>query len=269
MSVINTNVKSLVAQNAMSVNSRSQDTAMQQLSTGMRINSSSDDAAGLAIASRMTSQIRGLDQAVRNANDGISMLQTADSALATVSNMMQRQHELSVQYANSTYSSADTGSLSEEFNALSAEINRIQDGTEFAGSTLFQETGNDDYSFQVGTNSANGSQMELNNSITVRLDKPVETDDLLISDSSTVGTALASVNTTRSTIGATVNRLTYAADNAASVSQNMSASRSRIQDTDYAKASSELARTQIIAQASTAMLAQANQSSQGVLALLK
>jgi len=265
MSVINTNVKSLVAQNAMSVNSRSQDTAMQQLSTGMRINSSKDDAAGLAIASRMTSQIKGLDQAVRNANDGISMLQTADSALATVSNMMQRQHELSVQYNNGTYSSDDQASLTEEFTALSDEITRIQTGTQFAGNDLFTD---DEVIFQVGADSSAGASDT--NQITATLGaEVVDVATLDITDSSTVKDGLTAVNATRSTIGATVNRLTFAADNAASVSQNMSASRSRIQDTDYAKASSELARTQIIAQASTAMLAQANQSTQGVLALLK
>lgn len=265
MSVINTNVKSLVAQNAMSVNSRSQDTAMQQLSTGMRINAASDDAAGLAIASRMTSQIRGLDQAVRNANDGISMLQTADSALATVSNMLQRQHELSVQHANGTYNSDDRASLLDEFDALSDEIDRIQDGTQFAGNDLFSPT---PVAFQVGTVSSMTASIE--NQITASLAAPVADTTLLdIEESGTISAALIAVNDSRSAIGATVNRLTFAADNAASVSQNMSASRSRIQDTDYAKASSELARTQIIAQASTAMLAQANQSSQGVLALLK
>jgi len=264
MTVINTNVKSLVAQNAMNVNSRDQDTAMQQLSTGLRINSSKDDAAGLAIASRMTSQIKGLDQAVRNANDGISMLQTADSALNTVSNMMQRQHELSVQYANGTYNSDDQTSLTEEFSALSDEITRIQDGTQFAGNDLFKAGA---YDFQVGTDSSSGGAAT--NKISVTIDKPVTVADLDITDSTTVDQGAAAVNTLRSTIGATVNRLTFAAENASSVSQNMSASRSRIQDTDYAKASSELARTQIIAQASTAMLAQANQSTQGVLALLK
>ena len=264
MTVINTNVKSLVAQNAMNVNSRDQDSAMQQLSTGLRINSSKDDAAGLAIASRMTSQIKGLDQAVRNANDGISMLQTADSALATVSNMMQRQHELAVQYNNGSYNADDQASLNEEFEALSAEIDRIQTGTQFAGNDLFRD---DEYAFQVGADSSSGAAAT--NQITVTIAAPVDTTALDITDSSTVDDELSALNTTRSTIGATVNRLTFAADNAASVSQNMSASRSRIQDTDYAKASSELARTQIIAQASTAMLAQANQSSQGVLALLK
>jgi len=265
MTAINTNVKSLVAQNVMSVNGRDQDSAMQKLSTGLRINSASDDAAGMAIASRMTSQIKGLDQAVRNANDGISMLQTADSALATVSNMMQRQHELAIQSANGTYNDEDRLSLGDEFEALTEEIDRIQTGTQFAGNPLFQDT--EDVIFQVGSSSESGVAGD--NQITASFAAPVTTSGLDIEDSQTVADQLKLVNDARSKIGATVNRLTFAADNAASVSQNMSASRSRIQDTDYAKASSELARTQIIAQASTAMLAQANQSTQGVLALLK
>jgi len=270
MTVINTNVKSLVAQNAMNVNSRDQDSAMQQLSTGLRINSSKDDAAGLAIASRMTSQIRGLDQAVRNANDGISMLQTADSALSTVSSMLQRQHELAVQHKNGSYATADQSSLETEFTQLSEEIGRIQTGTQFAGNAIFTAASSPTtIVFQVGDNT--GTAAEANNQITVTLEAPVDVSSttLDIEDSTTVDTQLDAVNVLRSDIGAKVNRLTFAAENAASVSMNMSASRSRIQDTDYAKASSELARTQIIAQASTAMLAQANQSTQGVLALLK
>lgn len=265
MTVINTNVKSLVAQNAMSVNARDQENAMQQLSTGLRINSSKDDAAGMAIASRMTSQIKGLDQAVRNANDGISMLQTADAALSTVSNMMQRQHELAVQAGSSTYSAEDVTALTNEFDSLTAEIGRITDGTQWAGQTLFKAHGtDDDRKIQVSDDAAGGT----NDVITIDLQVP-DLTTLTIDTPDDSKSLLVDVNSLRAKIGSTVNRLTYAADNAASISQNMSASRSRIQDTDYAKASSELARTQIIAQASTAMLAQANQSSQSVLALLK
>jgi len=264
MTAINTNVKSLVAQNVMSVNGRDQDSAMQKLSTGLRINSASDDAAGMAIASRMTSQIKGLDQAVRNANDGISMLQTADAALSTVSNMMQRQHELAVQYNNATYSDADKTALEAEFDTLGTEITRITTATKWAGQSLFTNAA-DDRKIQVSdeTVSSDDNQIAIDLMIEAdvtagKIDEPADTE-----------TAITAVNTLRSSIGATVNRLTYAADNAASISTNMSASRSRIQDTDYAKASSELARTQIISQASTAMLAQANQSTQSVLALLK
>jgi flagellin len=264
MTAINTNVKSLVAQNVMSVNGREQESAMQKLSTGLRINSASDDAAGMAIASRMTGQIKGLDQAVRNANDGISMLQTADAALATVSNMMQRQHELAVQYNNATYSDADRTSLEAEFDSLGTEIGRITSATKWAGQELFVASA-DTRKIQVSDDTEAGPDTQIEIDLMVvadvtagKIDNAADTDD-----------AITAVNTLRSSIGATVNRLTYAADNAASISTNMSASRSRIQDTDYAKASSELARTQIISQASTAMLAQANQSTQSVLALLK
>jgi len=264
MTAINTNVKSLVAQNVMSVNGRDQDSAMQKLSTGLRINSASDDAAGMAIASRMTSQIKGLDQAVRNANDGISMLQTADAALATVSNMMQRQHELAVQYNNATYSDEDKTALEAEFDTLGTEIGRITSATKWAGQPLFASAA-DTRVIQV----SDETDLSSDNQIAINLEIDADVTAGVIDDAALTDTAITAVNKLRSDVGATVNRLTYAADNAASISTNMSASRSRIQDTDYAKASSELARTQIISQASTAMLAQANQSTQSVLALLK
>jgi flagellin len=140
MSVINTNVKSLVAQNAMSVNNRSLDKAMQQLSTGKRINSAADDAAGLAISNKMTAQIRGLNQAVRNANDGISLLQTAEGATQEITNMLQRMRELAVQASNDTYTSADRSALNSEVTALKSEITRIADNTEWNGMKLFTAT---------------------------------------------------------------------------------------------------------------------------------
>jgi flagellin len=255
MSVINTNVKSLVAASALTVNERFLATSMEQLSTGKRINGAKDDAAGMAIASRMTAQIRGLDQAVRNANDGISMLQTADGAMEEVSNMFQRMRELSVQYANDTNGSADLTALSTEFAALSAEIDRINDDTLWNGMTLFGASG----VFQVGANSGD--------TISFTVDSLTITG--AIDDLEAIDTDIDTLNESRSTLGSLINRLTYASNNALNVSQNTSASRSRIQDTDYAKTSAELARTQIIQQAATAMLAQANQSSQSVLALLK
>lgn len=256
MSVINTNVKSLVASNALTVNERFLSTAMEQLSTGKRINSAKDDAAGMAISSRMTSQIRGLDQAVRNANDGISMLQTADGAMEEVSNMLQRMRELSVQYANDTNASNDLVALSTEFDALNSEISRIGAETSWNSIVIFGETA---IAIQVGADADETISMDIA-SITITAD---------ISDIATLDTDINALNTTRSTLGANINRLTYAANNALNVSQNTSASRSRIMDTDYAKTSAELARTQIVQQAATAMLAQANQSSQSVLALLK
>jgi flagellin len=260
MTVINTNVNSLTAAASLAVNERNLSTAMERLSTGKRINGAKDDAAGQAIASRMTAQIRGLDQAVRNANDGISMLQTADGAMEEVSNMLQRMRELAVQYQNETNVTADQDALSTEYIALNSEITRINADTTWNSKELF---GGIVASFQVGANSG-------------------DVVSVTITDFSITGTSIASatvlglldadvdaINTARSALGAGINRLTYAANNSMSISTNTSASRSRIVDTDYAKTSAELARTQIVQQAATAMLAQANQGAQSVLALLK
>ncbi len=416
MSVINTNVKSLTAQNSLKVNERSLSNSMQQLSTGSRINSAGDDAAGLAISSKMTAQIRGLDQAVRNGNDAISLLQTGEGAMVEMTNMLQRMRELSVQSANDTNTVADRTALNDEFQQLKQEINRIAKNTQWNGVNILD--GNDafgtpaagalqtvkfqigansdqtvsidfkDFSFTPGASSATKSTatielaaktagtdaarfkatfgtVNVNFAITPLAANPADaagagnvqllatelqaglrayaglenatvtslgetititdpsgkaisaikfrkaddsadatttleqvtyangttaagagpvgggtfTADLagatianVLNSNSAIGfidTALSSLNAERSKFGATINRLTYAIDNLTNVSQNTSASRSRILDTDYAKASTELARTQIIQQAATAMLAQANQSSQSVLALLK
>ena len=256
MSVINTNVNSLTAAAALAVNGRNLSTAMEQLSTGKRINGSKDDAAGQAIASRMTAQIRGLDQAVRNANDGISMLQTADGAMEEVSNMLQRMRELAVQHSNETNATNDLAALSVEYAALSAEIMRIDGDTTWNSKTLFDVGA---ATFQVGANSGDV------------VSASIEAISLTgsISTLGAIDTDIDTINTSRSALGAAINRLTYAANNSLSISTNTSASRSRIMDTDYAKTSAELARTQIVQQAATAMLAQANQGAQSVLALLK
>ncbi len=392
MSVINTNVSALIAQGALTSNSRAQSTAMQQLSTGLRINGAKDDAAGLAIASKMTSQIRGLDQAVRNANDGVSMLQTADGAMVAVGDMLQRMREIAVQSSSDTNVTSDRTALNTEYSALKTEIGRVASTTQWNGMNILDGSKTGGFTFQVGAN--NTSAQQINQTIasigvpstaaagatialattaasttagqistftvsgtpaagdhialtvgTQSLDYTVTAADtggadaaanialvttslknalnanlpiaatstatstattlvltgtsfgvttavtgvsvkqglgLLRSGASTIDTltgaqtaigqvdsAISQVNTTRADLGATINRLTYAADNLTNVSQNTSASRSRVQDTDYAKASTELARTQIISQAATAMLAQANQSQQSVLALLK
>jgi flagellin len=282
MSVINTNVKSLVAQNAMSVNNRSLDKAMQQLSTGKRINSAADDAAGLAISNKMTAQIRGLNQAVRNANDGISLLQTAEGATQEITNMLQRMRELAVQASNDTYTSADRSALNSEVTALKSEITRIADNTEWNGMKLFTASSAGSaggigtsglVTLQVGTGGTSGNQ------ITVQLndiDSSLGISGISLTSQSgatsalaTLDTAIATIDTDRATFGSTMNRLTYAVDNLTNVSQNAQASRSRIQDTDYAQTTTELARSQIIQQAATAMLAQANQAPQSVLSLLR
>lgn len=283
MSVINTNVKSLVAQNAMTVNNRSLSKAMEQLSTGSRINSASDDAAGLAISNKMTAQVRGMNQAVRNANDGISMIQTAEGATKEITNMLQRMRELAVQSSNDTNTSADRSALALEATELTAEIERIAKNTQWNGMTIFGNTVNESTvgetagtaKFQVGANSSDATI-----DVTFRgmeaADLNIEADVYDLSDQAksqdsvkVVDDALVLVVAERAMYGAIVNRLTSAADNLSNVSQNTAASRSRILDTDYASATTELARTQIIQQAATAMLAQANQAPQSVLSLLR
>jgi flagellin len=421
MSVINTNTKSIVAQNALTANNRAMSKAMEQLSTGKRINSASDDAAGLAISSKMTAQINGLNQAVRNANDGISLLQTADGAMVEVTNMLQRMRELAVQSSNDTNTVDDRLFLDNEYQQLKTEINRIGTNTQWNGMNILN--GNDNFGtvavdeqsvqFQVGANASQtinvlfkdmtftaanntatpsvttinfaavtaeddtgrfkatigigGSAINVDINLSARtattgadpsnanlvaiagdlqtgmrqlrglenITVSVTNELMTITDSSgraidvttgTLGfrkadgttasmpgavittangtattaaapsggtftadlagsqittksasnlsvgfldTAIQSVNSERSKFGAVINRLNYAADNLSNVSQNTSASRSRILDTDYAQATTELARTQIISQAATAMLAQANQAPQTVLSLLR
>jgi flagellin len=285
MSVINTNVKSLIAQNAMSVNNRSMDKAMQQLSTGKRINSAADDAAGMAIGNKMTAQIRGLNQAVRNANDGISMLQTAEGATGEITNMLQRMRELAVQAANGTYQSSDRSSLNDEVKSLSAEITRIADNTEWNGMKLFtagnaaSATGIGSagvVTLQVGFGGSAGDRFTVSLGNLDATTLSVASGDISLTTRSGATSALTALDTAIETIdaeraayGATMNRLTYAIDNLTNISQNAQASRSRIMDTDYAQATTELARSQIIQQAATAMLAQANQAPQAVLSLLR
>jgi len=308
MTVINTNIKSLVSQNALTHNSKSLASAMQQLSTGKRINSAADDAAGLAISSRMTSQIRGLDQAVRNANDGISLLQTAEGALIEVTNMMQRMRELAVQSANDTNTGSDRTSLNLEYGQLLQEINRIAQNTQWNGMSIMNNTtigtggtvaaptteGTElrNIKFQVGANAnqtISAQFKDFSHPMTAGVLDPslvpaatqifsgsARLNDTDITSAINANTAmgrldaaLGKITDERATYGAVINRLTYAGDNLTNVSQNTTESRSRILDADYAKASSELARTQIIQQAATSVLAQANMDQQSVLKLLQ
>ncbi len=393
MSAINTNMSSIIAKNALASNERDMSISMERLSTGLRINSAKDDAAGLAIASKMTSQIRGLDQAVDNANNAVSLIQTAEGALVEVTNMLQRMRELAVQSASDTNVSADRTALNQEFGKLREEINRVGANTQWNGTNILNKSfaaGTGTFKFQVGANAAQTIDISIGNytsassthgttavattttansgpgatavrqkstvtiaagtggialgnivSVTVG-DKSythtvvagaaaVQTADEIaaaivsglgtINGGAVVGTAagavitfeqsaitagtgfdisagqaglltgigstsitshstantaiaaldvaIAAVNTGRSEMGATMNRLEYAADNLANISANATESRGRILDADYAQETTELARTQIIAQAGTAMLAQANQVKQTVLSLLK
>jgi flagellin len=272
--VINTNTKSLIAQQALNVNNRGLSKAMEQLSTGKRINTAADDAAGLAISNKMTSQIRGLTQGVRNANDAISMIQTAEGATNEVTNMLQRMRELAVQAANGSYSNDDRTSLQSEFSELQAEITRIAGNTEWNGTKIADGTMTA-VTFQVGANSSQVITVTfkdidgMSGMTTAISSATISTVAVANSAISAVDTALAAIDSFRSDMGAKINRLTYAADNLTNVMTNTGASRSRILDADYAKTATDLARTQIIQQAATAMLAQANQEPQSVLSLLK
>jgi flagellin len=394
MTVINTNIGATITANSLAKNERAMNTAMERLSTGKRINSAADDAAGLAISQRLNAQVKGLDQAARNANDAISMLQTADGAAIEVTNMLQRMRELAVQATSDSNTTADVSNLDLEFKALAEEIDRIVDATQWNGENILDGSGGDDsdgsFTYQIGandgqtvtvdfadfnlaagaavtgvaavysipaaeidnasgvaqvisdgTNSVSVTQVddasvadqvtaiqgatgysdllftvaansdgdgleftyaasgaistaptvtEAASSVTVTEDTAgvtasdagpmaanlsgmtattatitTTTDNVI----ATLDSAISGVTTQRATFGAVMNRLEYTVDNLANVSQNTSASMSRISDADYAAETTELARTQIIQQAGTAMLSQANQQAQSVLALLK
>lgn len=278
MAVINTNVSALYASSAGVRNERNMTRTMQQLSTGQRINSAADDAAGLAISNKLTAQIRGLNQGVRNANDGISMLQVAEGATVEMTNMLQRMRELAVASANGTNTETEQGYLDDEYQQLEAEIDRISDQTQWNGVGLINGSigSSGAVTFQVGPNEGNTIAFtfsDLGTSGTGALADingfSIGTVTAAASAITALDSAINALSATRSLMGATINRLTYAADNLTNVSTNASAARSRILDTDYAQATTELARTQIIQQASTAMLAQANQGAQSVLSLLK
>jgi len=282
MSVINTNVNSLNAQNALSINRRIMTSTMDQLSTGRRVTSSKDDAAGVAVINTMTSQIRGLNQAVRNANDGISLLQTADGAMIEQTNMLQRMRELAVQSATDTVTTSQKGYLDVEYQKLLSEIDRIGGMTQWNdtkildGATAPASGTAGTYVFHVGAQDSQTISVTFKGAVSTGTGIFVDSNGTDITTAAKANTAITKIdlsftelNKARAEIGATINRLTYAADNLSNVSTNTAGSRSRIQDTDYAVAAAELARTQIIQQAGTAMLAQANQAPQSVLALLK
>jgi flagellin len=333
MSVVNTNVNASVAQSALVRNQRSLDTAMEQLSTGRKINSASDDAAGLAISTRMTSQINGLNVAIKNANDGIGMVNTAEGALIEITNMLQRMRELALQSANGTADSKDRTYLNQEYQALAAEIDRIADTTEWNGRAILNNTADGSSSslvtLQVGVDTGQTmtvdfgdfrNQGQVYTTVAAASAASVTTSATAVTAFETatfakfnasqniqfkasaggnttfayngaaasiaagttasaqttssavltaVDTALDAISSQRATFGAVSNRLTHAVDNLTNIRINAEGTRSTILDTDYAQATSELAKTQIIAQAGTAMLAQANQLPVTVLALLQ
>ena len=280
MTVINTNTGSIYAQQAMILNSRGLDRTMQQLSTGKRINNSVDDVAGMAIATRLTSQIRGLNQAVRNANDGISMIQTAEGATEQVTNMLQRMRELAVQASNDTNNTDDRTFLNMEFQALNSQIDKIANYTQWNAADVLnggnRGLGSGVFSFQVGANAAQTIEvtfpdMRTSNTGLLASILPTAITSTTAANSAlgTISSALDRVNLERAKMGAVISRLQFASDNLFNVSTKASESRSRIEDTDYSMATTDLARRNIIQQAAQAMLAQANQAPQSVLQLLK
>ncbi|RIA44510.1 flagellin [Hephaestia caeni] len=270
MTVIGTNIGALRAANASTTANASLQQSMQRLSTGKRINSAKDDAAGLAIAASMTSQIRGMNQGVRNANDGISMAQTAEGALDEVTNMLQRIRELAVQASNGTYSTDDLTNIKAEVTELQSQITSIKSNTEFNGIKLFDGTAGTSgtVTVQVGANAADTVDLSFTE---IDLDDAVASD--LFDDPSgalaTLTTAINTVSTARATLGAGQSRLTSVVNNLTSNATNLTDARSRIEDTDFSAETTNLAKAQILSQASTAMLAQANQSQQNVLTLLR
>lgn len=273
--VINTNVMSLNSQRALGMSQKSMATSLERLSSGLRINRAADDVAGLAIAERFTSQIRGLSQSIRNANDGISMAQTGEGAMAEITNAFQRMRELAVQAANGIYNSTDRGSLNLEFAELQTEVARIINATEFnelpilaQASTIF---------FQVGFKNESTSRVALDtidlssaSTITnaIATTAHITTVEDARSVLSVLSVAINQVTGLRAEYGAAQNRLESTVRNLENVIENQSAARSRIMDADFAQETSNLTRTQILQQAGTAMLAQANQLPQNVLSLL-
>jgi flagellin len=273
MDSINTNLKALKAQNAISVNNRQLNTAMSQLSTGLRVNSAADDAAGLAIGNRMQTRVLSLNQTIRNANDGISMIQTADSAVQSLSESLFRMKELAIQASNDTNGTADRTALNEEFTQLQTGMTAIINGTTWNGMNLLNSTAT--YNYQVGANGANSSTSDAVgvtftslSSLSVLSASGVATSANAALAITATSTSLTTLNSNRSVWGAAINRLTHAADNSANVSMNLSASKSQLLDTDYAKTTANLARAQILQDAGAAMLSQANQQSYTVLQLL-
>jgi len=286
---VNTNVGSLNAMAAASSINKQMEISMERLSTGKRINTAADDAAGVAIASRLTSEIKGTNQAIRNAMDAQALIDTAEGAHNEIVNILQRMREIAVQAANDTNDSDDRDNLQTEANLLAEEIDRIASVSTWAGQVLLSGSGGNSsdgtFSFLVGVGSSGTSSSD---TITITIDamdaatlgvdggsgSATGTIDLTSSSAaitaiSAIDSAITDVNTQRAELGAYSNRLDYTVSNLTNISANLEAGRGRIEDADFAAESSSLAKSQILQQAATAMLAQANASKQGVLQLLK
>ena len=274
MSTINTNLSSLNAQRALSGTSNLMSTSMARLSSGMRVNSAKDDAAGLAIAERMQAQTKGMNAAVRNANDAISLAQTAEGALGSISNNLQRMRELAVQAANDTNNTGDRAALEQEFLLLASENTRIAENTKFNGNEVIGINSNTTFTFQIGANTAADNQVDVTSatfvfSTTVATTNTLSTRTQALEAIGEIDDAIDRTTTARSTWGASQNRLETIINNLRIGAENSAAARGRIMDTDYAQETSNMSRAQVLQQAGQAMVAQANQLPQGVLSLLK
>ena len=280
MATINTNMQSLNAQRNLAASQSGLNTSMQRLSSGLRVNSAKDDAAGLAIAERMNAQVRGMNVAVRNANDGISLAQTAEGALGKIGENLQRMRELAVQSANDTNGTSDRTSLDDEFKQLALENERVIKNTKFNNQELLTGSGGTSgaFVFQVGANTSSDNQITVTTTnVATAMATSTQGASATIGTSVTaartamdaIDTALNAVNSERSKYGAVQNRFDAVVSNIRLASENQAASRARIMDADFAVEASNLSRSQILQQAGTAMVAQANQLPQGVLALLR
>ncbi len=275
MSVINTNISAIRASNASTSASKALGSAMERLSTGKRINSAKDDAAGLAIATSMTSQVRGMTQGIRNANDGIALAQTAEGSLNEVTNMLQRIRELATQSASGTYQDAtDRAYMQAEVDELTAQIGQVVTNSEFNGVNLFDGSAAT-ITIQTGANGADTVDLTMTNLTTLAggagaaSSYDVSTATAANALLTTLTTELDTISNARATLGAGQSRLDSVVNNLTNTVANLSDARSRIEDTDYSAETTALAKAQILSQASTAMLAQANQSQQNVLSLLR
>ena len=280
MSTINTNVQSLNAQRNLAASSGALSTSMQRLSSGLRVNSAKDDSAGLAIAERMNAQVKGMNVAIRNANDGISLAQTAEGALGKIGDNLQRMRDLAVQSANDTNTSTDRDALNTEYKSLAAENKRVIDNTKFNGQALLSGTGGTSgkFTFQVGSNTSSDNQITVSTGKTATtmgtntqgsaatLGATATTARTAMDD---VDKAINAITSARSNFGAVQNRFDSVISNLQVSSENQASSRSRIMDADFAQETANLSRGQILQQAGTAMIAQANQLPQGVLSLLR
>ncbi|NYT75020.1 flagellin FliC [Halomonas sp. QX-2] len=279
MSVINTNITALIGQNNLSNSQSMLAKAQERLSSGLRINSASDDAAGQAIANKMSAQIKGMDQASRNASDGISLVQTMEGGLDQVNDNLQRIRELAVQGANDTNTEEDRAAITTEINERIAEIDRVAGSTNFNGTDLLASGGGADLSIQVGANTTDNDVISVSVFDATSVNLGVSGAAAAVSGAggtnanfqaliTAVDDAVETLDTERATLGATLNRFDSVIDNLATTNTNLSEARSRIEDADYAVEVSNMTRANILQQAGTSMLAQANQTPQSVLSLL-